>query len=116
MLRLNELKHTATATIIIRSRVPLRRLYSFPDHTDAVGTSTLVCSVNKLNKAPSVRLSPCIVRYSPDSDGTGMALEFRATFQKMTFDATHFFCPLARIQLFNDVRLGTSIFARGRKE
>lgn len=46
--------------------------------TTDVDTSTLVCSVNKLNKAP-VRLSPCIVQYTRDSSDTGMAHEFRNT-------------------------------------
>jgi len=56
--------------------------YIFPDHRD-VDTSTLVCSVNKLNKAP-LRLSLCIVQYTPDSNDTGMALESHVTWESST--------------------------------
>lgn len=48
--------------------------------TTDVDTPTLVCTVNKLNKAP-VRLSPYIVQYTPDSSDTGMAYKFRGTFE-----------------------------------
>lgn len=46
----NELKHSSPATVIFRSHMSLSVVILSP--TTDVDTSTLVCSVNKLNKAP----------------------------------------------------------------
>jgi hypothetical protein len=77
--RLNELKHSSSATIILYPRVPLSG-YTFPDHR-RVHVSTLVCTVNKLNKAP-LRLFPCVYcpvqsRFRRCRDGARVSPNFR---------------------------------------